>query len=360
MRRRELLKIGGSGALALGAGKAAAKAQDSQVFNWKMVMVWPKNYPGLATVMQWFADQVKQQSGGRLNITLYGAGELVPAFEVFNAVADGSAEMGHGPAYYWKGKMPAAEIFTAVPFGMTPMELDAWFYEGGGIELLNELFLPHGVRAFPGGNCDYQMGGWFNKEINSVADLQGLKIRILGIAAEVYKRAGATPVSMPGSEIFTSMQKGVVEAADWVGPWHDQAFGLQKCAKYYYNSWHEPGAAAELLVNEKAFQSLPEDLQQLVALTIRAASLKMLIECRYNDGHALNKLVEGGTELRFFPDEVLRVFRKYTDEYMQEYAARDAFSKKCYDSYYGFLQEQRRWSENELRYLQARNLPPAG
>lgn len=355
MKRRELLKIGGSGALALGATQTAFAASD-EIFNWKLVMVWPKNYPGLATCIQWFAEEVKRLSKGRLNITVYGAGELVPPFEVFNAVADGSAEMGHGPAYYWKGKIPAAEIFTAIPFGMTPLELDAWFYEGDGLTLLNECFKPFGVTAYPAGNCDFQMGGWFNKEINHVEDLKGLKIRILGIAAEIYKRAGATPVGMPGGEIFTSMQKGVVEAADWVGPWHDQAFGLQKAAKYYYGTWQEPGAAVELLINDEALAKLPEDLKQIVEITIRAASFKMLVECRANNARALKALVDKGVQLRYFPDDVLKVFKKYTQEYMEEYAARDALSKKCYDSYYAYLNDQKRWADNELRYLQARNL----
>ncbi|SUO97268.1 TRAP transporter substrate-binding protein [Suttonella ornithocola] len=354
MKRRQLLKISG-GAVALAASQAVAASQ-SKIFNWKMVMTWPKAFPGLATGMQWFADELKRVTQGRLNITLYGAGELVPAFEVFNAVSEGSAEMGHGPAYYWKGKIPAAEIFTAVPFGMTPLELDAWLYEGGGIELLNECYKPFGVLALPAGNSDFQMGGWFNKEINTVEDLKGLKIRILGIAGEVYRRAGATPISMPGNEIFTSMQSGVIEAADWVGPWNDQAFGLQKVAKYYYGTWQEPGSACELMINEKAFEKLPEDLKQLVHLTARAASLRMLTEFRINNAKALKNIVDKqGVRLKYFPQPVLAEFKKYTEEYMKEYSERDALSKKCYNSYYSFLNEQKIWSDNEIHYLQARD-----
>lgn len=355
MKRRALLKTGGA-ALALGAA-SAAQANSDKVINWKLVMTWPKNYPGMGTSVQWFADEVRRLSKGRLNITVYGAGELVPAFEVFNAVADGTAEMGHGPAYYWKGKIPPVEIFTSVPFGMTPVELSAWFYEGGGIELLNECYKPFGVVAFPGGNCDFQMGGWFKKEINSLEDLKGLKMRVLGVAGEVYKKAGVAAVSMPGSETFTSMQSGVIEAADWVGPWHDQAFGLHKVAKYYYGSWQEPGAACELMINEKAFASLPEELRAQVETAMRAASFKMLTECRAQNARALNNLIkEHGVEQRYFPDEVLKVFKQYTQDYLQEYAARDALSKKIYDSYSKFMAEQRGWAENERRYLSARDV----
>lgn len=355
MKRRDLIKIGGGTALAMGAANTAIAASKDEVFHWKLIMVWPKGYPGLATNMQWFADELKRTTNGRLNITIYGAGELVPPFEVFNAVEDGTAEMGHGPAYYWKGKIPAAEIFTSVPFGMTPLELDAWFYDGGGIDLLNELYKPHGVTAIPCGNCDFQMGGWFKKEINTPEDLKGLKIRQLGIAGEVYKLIGASPVSMPGGEIFTSMQTGVVEAADWVGPWHDQAFGLQKTAEYYYGSWQEPGAAIELMINNKALAKLPEDIVAQIHLAARAVGLKMLTECRTNNARALANLEKSGTKIRYFPKPVIEALKKCTDEYMQTYAARDEMSKKCYDSYYSFLKQQRIWAENERRYLVARD-----
>lgn len=354
MKRREWLKKTGVAAFAAGMAASAQASSKKDRFNWKLVMTWPKNYPGMATSVQWFAEEVKRASQGRLNIQVYGAGELVPAFEVFHAVSSGTSEMGHGPAYYWRGQIPQVELFTSVPFGMTPLEECAWFYDGGGIELLNECYRPFGVYAIAGGNCDFQMGGWFNKEINSIDDLKGLKMRVVGMAAEVYQKAGVSAVSIPGSETFTSMQSGVIEAADWVGPWHDQAFGLHRVAKYYYQSWQEPGASCDLMINEKAWQSLPEDLKTIVDNCMRAAAFKMLVDCRANNARALDNLIENGVIVKAFPDEVLRAFKAYSMEYLKEYAARDALSKKIYDSYWSFLQMQRNWAKNELDYLRAR------
>ncbi|UJF24695.1 TRAP transporter substrate-binding protein [Suttonella sp. R2A3] len=353
MKRRHLIKAGGAGALALGAS-SAVRAEE-EVFNWKLVMSWPKKFPGLATEMDWFVEQIKRVTNGRLNITIYGAGELVPAFEVFNAVSDGTAEMGHGAAYYWKGKIPEAELFTSVPFGLTPVEYNAWFSEGDGQDLLTELYKPFGVKPLLGGNSDYQMGGWFNKEINSLEDLQGLKIRMPGIGGEVFKRAGATVVSMPGGEIFTSMQSGVVDAADWVGPWNDQAFGLYKAAKYYYGGWQEPGSSIDLLFNEEAWNKLPEDIQAQVEIVSDALNQKMLSQFRLNNASSLKNLVENeGVELKFFPDDVVAKFKSITEEYLTEYAAQSDMAKKIADSYLDFKAKQVALSENEAHILRYR------
>lgn len=353
MKRRDLLKVGGGSALALGA-TAAHAAEGGETFHWKIVMTWPKGYPGLGTGVQWFADEVKKASNGRLDITVYGAGELVPAFEVFNVVSDGTAQMGHGPSYYWKGKVPAAEIFCAMPFGMTPLELDAW-YQKEGLALLNECYQPFGVIARACGNSDFQMGAWFNKEIKSVADLKGLKIRIPGIAGEVYRLSGASPVTMPGGDIFTSLQSGVIDAADWVGPWSDRAFGLNKVAKYYYNTWNEPGSACDLMINAKAYASLPADLQAIVDNVSRATGSHILSEFRANNALALSALEKSGTELRYFPDDVIAEFKKNTAVYLEKYAAQSPLCAKILKSYQDFLVQQRGWSNNELRYLKMRN-----
>ena len=352
MKRRDLLKKTGTGALALGAVSGVAHAADEKKFNWKLVMSWPKKFPGLATSMEWFVEEVKKATNGRLNITIYGAGELVPAFEVFNAVSDGTAEMGHGTAYYWKGKIPEAELFTSVPFGMTPDEFNAWYIDGEGDALINELYKPFGVISMIGGNTMPQMGGWFNKEINSVEDLKGLKIRTPGIGGEVYRLAGATPVSLPGSEIFTSMESGVLDATDWVGPWNDQAFGLFKAAKYYYNGWQEPSASMEILFNEKAFASLPEDIQSILRTLSMAMTLKCMNDFQKNNASALKKMIEEqGVELRTFPEDVINVFREKTYEYMQEYAGKSDMAKKILDSYDSFLADQLRISDNVETYL---------
>ena len=201
---------------------------------------------------------------------MYGAGELVPAFEVFDAVSRGTAEMGHGAAYYWKGKSEAAQFFAAVPFGMNAQEMNAWFYYGGGLELWREIYAPFGLMPAPAGNTGVQMGGWFNKEINRLDDLKGLKMRIPGLGGEVLRRAGGTPVNLPGGEIFTALQTGAIDATEWVGPYNDLAFGLHKAAKYYYYpGWHEPGTTLEAIVNKQAFDALPKDLQSIVRMPAR-------------------------------------------------------------------------------------------
>ena len=240
MQRRAFLTGAGAATVALGAGIKTAEAKPEH--KWKMVTTWPKNFPGLGTGAENLATLIGEMSAGRIEITVYGANELVPAFEVFDAVSQGTAEMGHGAAYYWKGKSEAAQFFATVPFGLTAQEQNGWFYYGGGLELWTELYAEFGLVPAPAGNTGVQMGGWFNKEINSVSDLEGLKMRIPGLGGEVLKRAGGTPVSLPGGELFTSLQSGAIDATEWVGPYNDLAFGLYKAAKYYYYpGWHEPG-----------------------------------------------------------------------------------------------------------------------
>ncbi|WP_462322691.1 TRAP transporter substrate-binding protein, partial [Halochromatium sp.] len=228
MQRRAFLTSAGAATVALGAGMkpAVAKAEHK----WKMVTTWPKNFPGMGTGANKLAELIGQMSGGRIEVKVYGAGELVPAFEIFDAVSRGTAEMGHGAAYYWKGKSEAAQFFASVPFGLTAQEMNSWLYYGGGMELWKELYAGFGLVPAAAANTGVQMGGWFNKEINSLEDLKGLKMRIPGLGGEVLRRAGGTPVSLPGGEIFTSLQSGNIDATEWVGPYNDLAFGLYKAA----------------------------------------------------------------------------------------------------------------------------------
>ena len=230
----------------------------AKTYKWKMVTTWPKNFPGLGTAPERFAKNVALMSQGQLEVKVFGAGELVPALEVFDAVSGGTAEMGHGAGYYWKGKAPEAQFFTTVPFGMTAQEMNGWIHHGGGQALWEEVYAKFGLVPLAAGNTGVQMGGWFNKEINSVADLKGLKMRIPGLGGEVFKRIGGLPVLLPGSELFTALQTGAIDASEWVAPYNDLAFGLHKAAKYYYYpGWHEPGPALELIVRKEAFESLP-------------------------------------------------------------------------------------------------------
>jgi TRAP-type mannitol/chloroaromatic compound transport system substrate-binding protein len=309
-----------------------------QTYKWKMVTSWPKNFPGLGTAPERLAVMVDEMSAGRLKIKVYGAGELVPALQVFDAVSQGTAEMGHSGAYYWKGKMAAAQFFTSVPFGLTAQEMNGWIYHGGGLELWQELYAPFNLIPLAAGNTGVQMAGWFNKEINSVDDLKGLKMRIPGLGGEVLKRAGGTPVTLPGGELFTSLQTGAIDATEWVGPYNDLAFGLYKAAKhYYYPGWHEPGSMMELTVNKPAFESLPKDLQAIVTTAAKAINADMLAEYTARNNAALTELVEKhGVDLRELPADVISKLRELSEEVVAEVAAQDPASQKIYDSYKKF------------------------
>ena len=252
-------------------------AQEQQTFRWRMVTTWPKNLPGLGIAPELIAERVEKMSAGRLKITVFGANEIVPALGVFDAVSLGNVEMGHGAAYYWKGKVPIAQLFTTVPFGLTAQEMNAWLYQGGGLELWEELYARYDLVPTPGGNTGVQMAGWFNKELNSMDDLRGIKMRIPGLGGEVFQRAGGTAITLPGGEIYTSLQTGVIDATEWVGPYNDLAFGLHQVAKYYYYpGWQEPGPTLELIINKQAFDSLPKDLQEIVRISSRATNEDML------------------------------------------------------------------------------------
>ena len=367
MKRRHFLGTAGAGALLTGgllsgcgqeakqAGAGVASRQ--QTFHWKMVTTWPKNFPGLGTGANNLAKLISEMSGGRLTVKVNGARELVPAFEVFDAVSSGTAEMGHGAAYYWKGKSEAAQFFAAVPFGMTAQEMNAWLYYGGGMQLWEQVYAPFGVLPAAAGNTGLQMGGWFNKEINGVEDLQGLKMRIPGLGGEVLKRAGGTPVNLPGGEIFTSLQSGTIDATEWVGPYNDLAFGLYKAAKYYYYpGWHEPGTTLECIFNKQAFEALPADLQSIVSNACRVANADMLAEYTARNNTALQSLVnEHHVDVREFPGPVLDKLRSISEQVVAEIAAQDAISAKVYESYQNFRRQVVAWHDiSERTYLNVR------
>jgi TRAP-type mannitol/chloroaromatic compound transport system substrate-binding protein len=362
MKRRDFLVAGSAGALLAGCGteqqsSTAAPAGKQQMFRWKMVTTWPKNFPGLGTGANNVARLITEMSGGRIQVTVYGAKELVPPFEVFDAVSSGTAELGHGAAYYWKGKVEAAQFFAAVPFGMNAQEMNAWLYYGGGMELWREVYAPFGLLPVAAGNSGIQMGGWFNREINSLDDLEGLKMRIPGLGGEVLRRAGGTPVSMPGSDIFTSLQSGAIDATEWVGPYNDLAFGLYKVAKhYYYPGWHEPGTTLECLVNQAAYDSLPADLQSIVINACRVVNGDMLAEYTARNNAALQSLInEHNVDLRAFPDSVLERLRALSEEVVSEIADRDALSAKVFESYRAFQSQVMSWHDiSERAYMNIR------
>jgi len=334
-------------------------ADQSQSFHWKIVTTWPKNFPGLGAAAENFAGMIDKMSGGRLTAKVYGAGEMVPAFEVFDAVSQGVADAGHGAAYYWKGKVPSSIFFTAVPFGMNAQEMNGWLERGGGLELYREAYAPFNLIPMVGGSTGTQMAGWFNKEINSVKDLKGLKMRIPGLAGEVFTRVGGVSVRIPGGELYTSLQTGVIDAAEWVGPYNDLALGLYEVAEYYYYpGWHEPGAMLEFIVNKHSFESLPEDLQSIVKTATKASNQMMLDEFTAKNNAALRQLVDDhGVKLRRLPDDVLQALGRASQEAIDELIASDPMSAKVYASYKAFYDGVRAYHHiSEQAYINARDL----
>ena len=327
-------------------------------YNWRLVTSWPKNYPGLGMAPERIADLVEEMSDGQMKITVYGAEEQVPAFGVFDAVSSGSHQMGHSGGYFWKGKVPAAQFFTSVPFGLTADEINAWVNRGGGLELWREIYAPFNIYPIPAGNTGTQMFGWFNKEINSLEDIKGLKMRIPGIGGEVLKEAGGIPVTLPGGELFTALQTGVIDATEWVGPYNDLTFGFHQAAKYYYYpGWHEPGPMLELLVNKDAWDSLPKHLQVIIETASKAVNQDMLDEYLAKNNQALTELVElHGVELRKLPDDVIEEFRKISDRILNDLAKEDETIAKVYSSYTKFKNDVSAYHEiSEDAFIEARN-----
>ena len=304
------------------------------------------------------ADLVEEMSNGRLLIKVYGAGELVPPMGVFDAVSQGNVELGHGASYYWTGKVKSSQFFTAVPFGLTAQEMNGWLHHGGGLELWEEAYSPFNIIPLAGGNTGVQMAGWFNKEINSIEDIKGIKMRIPGLAGEVFTRLGAETVQLAGNEIFLSLQQGVIDAAEWVGPYNDLTFGFQQAAKYYYYpGWHEPGSMLELLINKEAWESLPEHLQVIIETAAKAVNQDTLDEYTARNNRALRELIDvHGVELRKLPNDVIAEFKVIANEIMEENAANDPSVNKVYQSYKNFHDEVSAYHAiSENAFIEARN-----
>ena len=345
------------------SARAAASVGTGEVIEWKLVTTWPKGLPGLGAAPENFARRVNEASGGRLRIKVFGAGEIAPAFEVFDAVSRGVAEAGHGASYYWKGKIPASVFYTAVPFGMTAQEANGWLHYGGGLELWRELYAPFGVVPFAGGSTGVQMAGWFNIRLNSRADLDGLKMRIPGLAGEVFDAAGGSAVRIAGGEVYTSMQTGVIDAVEWVGPYNDRTLGLMEVGDYYYYpGWHEPGAMLETIVNAEALAALPDDLQAIVRVAARATNTDMLDDFTANNSESLQILLnEFETEVLPLPDDVMDALYENSQVAIQALVDADPMAKKIAASYFEFADKVRTYHEiSERAYLNGRSrlLPP--
>jgi len=363
VKRRELVTALGAGAALAActrhAGEPATSNESAEQFQWKMVTTWPPNFPGLGTGANTLARYLTEASGGRLQVQVYAAGELIPAFEVFDAVSAGTAELGHSGAYYWRGKSEAVQFFSTVPFGLNTHEMNAWLYYGGGMALWHEVYAPFNLVPFAAGNSGVQMGGWFNRTIDNLADLRGLKMRIQGIGGEVLRRAGGTPISLPGAELFTALQTGSIDATEWVGPYNDLAFGLHQAARYYYYpGWHEPGPAMECIVNKEAYERLPADLRSAVRVACQAANLDMTAEYNARNASALQQIMaDDGVEIRAFPATVLEGLRTLTQEVVEDIAARDTLAAKVWESYRQFLGQSRPWQQiSERAYMDTSGL----
>ncbi len=354
--RRQFTIAAGASAAGLLATPAIAQ---SQAVKWRMVTSWPKRLPGPGMSAERIADRVRALSGGKLDIAVYAAGEVVPAFEVLDAVGNGVADIGHTASFYWQGKMPAAAFFTTVPFGLTPGEHVAWVEAGGGQALWDELYAPFGVKPFMGGNTGVCMGGWFRRELKSLADVRGLKLRTLGLGGEVYRRLGATPQTTPPAEILVSLQSGVIDGAEFVGPGTDIALGLYRVAQsYYYPGFNKPNGTGECIVSLKAWNALSDELKAVVAHACATEANYALAEMERLNAQALEVLVnEHKVKLAAFPQDIVDAAHKQANGVLDELAGRDAITGKVHASYVAFRARTAPWSRISVEsVLRAREL----
>ncbi len=349
--RRKALWLTGAAPAAVLATPALAQSK----IEWRMVTSWPKNLPGPGVTAQRLADSISQLSDGRLTVKLYAAGEIVPALEVFSAVSGGVAQMGHTASLFWGGKIPAAPLFTAGPFGLTPVEHITWINHGGGQEVWDKLYAPFAIKPFMAGNTGFQMGGWYKKELSSLDDLKGLKIRMPGLGGEVIRRLGASPVTLAPGEILSSLQTGAIDAAEFLGPSSDFAMGFYKAAKFYYApGFHEPNGTGEALVSKSAFDALPADLQSVVEAACAAENIRALGESEWQNAARLKVLVEEkGVQLRDYPADILQSAQSATAETLLELAARDAASKEVVASFQAAAAHLKDWSSLSVQKFMA-------
>lgn len=326
--------LGAATAIA-GAGAIARPAVARERRTWRMATSWPKNAPGPGTTAARLAERISTLSDGRLTVELHAAGELVPALEVFDAVAAGTVEMGHSAALFWSGKMPSAPYFTAVPFGLMPEGHDAWLTAGGGQALWDELYAAFGVKPFAAGNSGIQMGGWYNRAPESLDDLAGLRVRMPGLGGEVLRRLGAAPVTLPPGEIFGALKTGAIDGAEFLGPWQDTALGLDEAAPFYlWPGWHEPNGSAEALIDAEAWEALPADLQGLVKTCCEAENRHGPAEAEWRNAEALARLqASGDTRLRAWPADILAAARRESEAVLADLAAESAIDRRIFESY---------------------------
>ncbi len=338
MQRRSFLKKASLGAVAGSAVLAApAVADENPKINWKMTSSYGPSLPPLFSTSELFVKMIDEATGGNFNIRLYPGGEIVPAFEVMDAVGDGTVECGQTASYYYYGKDPSFCFDTAVPFGLNTRQMFSWMYNGDGMKLMRELFATRNIVNFPFGNTGTQMGGWYRKEIKKVEDLNGLKMRTAGFAGEVLARMGVVPQQIPAGDIYPSLEKGTLDAVEFVGPADDEALGLQKVAKYYYYpGWWEGSAQVSLYVNDEAYENLPKQYQSLIETATRAAGTNLTAKYDVENPEALRRLIADGAVLKAFPREVMDASFEASQEVYKEFCDKDEGFKKIYDNYMEF------------------------
>lgn len=364
-RRAFVISAGMTAAAAAGAALAGGEKPKidgapgilRQRLSLKMVTTWPKNFPGLGTGAERIAKRITEMTGGAIDIRVYAGGELVPALGVFDAVAQGKADIYHGAEYYWQGKNPAYNFFTAVPFGLTASEMNSWIYHGGGQQLWDELSARFNIKPFAGGNTGVQMGGWFKKEIRSLEDLKGLRIRTPGLGGEVLSRLGATPVTKAGGELFLALSQGNIDGTEWVGPWNDMAFGFHTVAPYYYGpGFHEPGSTLSFGMNLDVWENLPKAYKAIIETACSAENDYMLAEFNAENAKALQRLErDHGILMRPFPEEVMQAAARAAGEVLADHAAADPFAERVFDSFKEARDVIGKWAKvSEIAYFNAR------
>jgi len=358
MKRRDLLKGGVAAALATGAATVAAPAIAASRIEITMVSTWPRDFPGLGTGAQRFAERLTAMTDGRIKVNYFAANERVKAFDSFDEVASGNAQMYHAADYYWKGKHPGWAYFAGVPFGMTASEINAWMNFGGGQELHDELAAEYGLKCLPCGNTGVQMGGWFRKEMNSASDFKGLKMRMPGLGGDVIAKMGASPVSLSGGQIYENLVSGAIDATEWVGPWNNSFYKFYEAAKYYYDpGMHEPGTQLSLGMNKKFWDGLSKSDQAIIKAAAETENCVMMAEYNAKNGAALASLIaDQGVKLRSFSDDTYDSFGEAATEVFEEVQQHSPMAKKIHQSFVKSRNEVGAWIKiSDQAYVAQRN-----
>jgi len=325
---------------------AAAPAPAKEKIIWKLAQTWGTGFPIFGDAVIKMADMVKAMSDGEMEIRIDSANKHKAAFGILDMVNAGQYEMGHSASYYWKGKDPSTMFFTTMPFGMIAPEQYAWFYYGGGMELMKQVYDKHGVYSFPGGNTGNQMGGWFRKEINTLDDLKGLKMRIPGFAGEVLAKLGVVVTNIAPGELYTALDRGTIDALEWVGPSLDLNMGFQKIAPYYYTGWHEPGTELQFLVNKDKFDALPAHLQEILTIAMQYAAYDMYARSYHESAVNWASIEKEYPEvqIRTFSPEIISAMKQANEELLTEYSANDPTFKEILDSQGAYMKIARKWT----------------